>query len=148
MSARRGEGRIALDAALAEAARPGLARRHASADERIRSLPSFRQQGLEMPILMLTAKGQEEDIVRGLELGADDYITKPFSIRELLAPAAAFSGGRSQSSETYEFGCAAGPRLAQALPRRRRSAAHHQRVSPAWSSSSKRPDEPSPATTS
>ncbi|QEG36494.1 response regulator transcription factor [Bythopirellula goksoeyrii] len=44
-----------------------------------------RQAKLEMPILMLTAKGQEEDIVRGLELGADDYMTKPFSIRELLA---------------------------------------------------------------
>ncbi len=36
-------------------------------------------------ILMLTAKGQEIDVVRGLEVGADDYITKPFSIRELLA---------------------------------------------------------------
>ena len=40
---------------------------------------------LDLPILMLTAKGQEEDIVRGLELGADDYLTKPFGIRELLA---------------------------------------------------------------
>jgi DNA-binding response OmpR family regulator len=49
-----------------------------------------RAQGLEMPILMLTAKGQEEDIVRGLELGADDYVTKPFSIRELLARVHAF----------------------------------------------------------
>lgn len=44
-----------------------------------------RQAKLEFPILMLTAKGQEEDIVRGLELGADDYMTKPFGIRELLA---------------------------------------------------------------
>ena len=43
-----------------------------------------------MPIIMLTAKGQEEDIIRGLELGADDYVTKPFSIRELLARAQAF----------------------------------------------------------
>ena len=49
-----------------------------------------RARGLEMPIIMLTAKGQEEDIVRGLELGADDYVTKPFSIRELLARAHAF----------------------------------------------------------
>ena len=39
---------------------------------------------------MLTAKGQEEDIVRGLELGADDYVTKPFSIRQLLARVHAF----------------------------------------------------------
>ncbi len=44
-----------------------------------------RERGLAMPIIMLTAKGQEEDIVRGLELGADDYVTKPFGIRELLA---------------------------------------------------------------
>ena len=38
-----------------------------------------------IPIIMLTAKGEETDIVLGLELGADDYITKPFKIRELLA---------------------------------------------------------------
>jgi two-component system alkaline phosphatase synthesis response regulator PhoP len=38
-----------------------------------------------MPIIMLTARGQEVDKVVGLEIGADDYITKPFSIRELLA---------------------------------------------------------------
>lgn len=45
----------------------------------------IREAGLTIPILMLTAKSQEIDIVRGLEVGADDYITKPFSIRELLA---------------------------------------------------------------
>ena len=39
----------------------------------------------EIPILMLTAKGEESDIVKGLELGADDYMTKPFSIKILLA---------------------------------------------------------------
>ena len=44
-----------------------------------------RQAGHTAPILMLTAKGQEIDVVRGLEAGADDYVTKPFSIRELLA---------------------------------------------------------------
>ena len=38
-----------------------------------------------MPVIMLTARGQEVDKVVGLELGADDYVTKPFSIRELLA---------------------------------------------------------------
>ncbi len=38
-----------------------------------------------IPILMLTAKGEEEDIIKGLEMGADDYVTKPFSIKVLLA---------------------------------------------------------------
>ena len=45
----------------------------------------IREAGFRIPILMLTAKSQEIDIVRGLEVGADDYVTKPFSIRELLA---------------------------------------------------------------
>ena len=45
----------------------------------------LRQAGVTTPILMLTAKSQEIDKVLGLELGADDYVTKPFSSRELLA---------------------------------------------------------------
>lgn len=45
----------------------------------------LRKRGEQIPIIMLTARGQELDRVLGLELGADDYITKPFSIRELLA---------------------------------------------------------------
>ncbi|HLP14869.1 MAG TPA: response regulator transcription factor [Bacteroidota bacterium] len=44
-----------------------------------------REKGIGIPILMLTAKGDEIDKVLGLELGADDYITKPFSLRELIA---------------------------------------------------------------
>ena len=46
---------------------------------------AVREQGIDVPILMLTAKGQEEDIILGLNLGADDYITKPFRIGELIA---------------------------------------------------------------
>jgi two-component system alkaline phosphatase synthesis response regulator PhoP len=45
----------------------------------------WRQEGLQTPILMLTAKGQEKEKIAGLNLGADDYITKPFSLEELLA---------------------------------------------------------------
>ena len=45
----------------------------------------LRNQGIHTPIIMLTAKGQEIDRVVGLELGADDYVTKPFSPRELQA---------------------------------------------------------------
>ena len=45
----------------------------------------WRQEGLQTPIIMLTAKGQEKEKVAGLNLGADDYITKPFSLEELLA---------------------------------------------------------------
>lgn len=44
-----------------------------------------RNAGIKTPIILLTARGEEIDKVLGLELGADDYITKPFSVRELLA---------------------------------------------------------------
>jgi DNA-binding response OmpR family regulator len=45
----------------------------------------LRQKNIDIPVIMLTAKGGEIDKVVGLEIGADDYMTKPFSIRELLA---------------------------------------------------------------
>lgn len=44
-----------------------------------------RAEGIQTPILMLTARGEETDRVLGLDLGADDYVAKPFSIRELMA---------------------------------------------------------------
>ena len=64
---------------------------------------------LDMPILMLTARGRESDIVRGLNLGADDYITKPFSIHELLARVAAAmrrhrGPGVCMGNGVYRFG--------------------------------------------
>ena len=43
------------------------------------------REGSNVPVIMLTAKGEEDDRVRGLELGADDYITKPFSPREMVS---------------------------------------------------------------
>ncbi len=45
----------------------------------------LREAGRDVPILMLTARGREEDRVHGFELGADDYVVKPFSLKELLA---------------------------------------------------------------
>lgn len=65
-----------------------------------------RQEGLEMPIIMLTAKSEESDVVLGLNLGADDYVTKPFSINELLARAAAFlrRTRKGEASDVVEFG--------------------------------------------
>jgi two-component system alkaline phosphatase synthesis response regulator PhoP len=59
-----------------------------------------------VPIIMLTARGQEIDKVVGLELGADDYVTKPFSIRELMARAKAVlrrATPQSTVSEIYRF---------------------------------------------
>ena len=63
-----------------------------------------RSRQLDMPIVMLTAKGQEDDIVRGLELGADDYVTKPFSIRELLARVKAFLRRQGPETSAPKFG--------------------------------------------
>ena len=65
----------------------------------------LRQQQLEVPIVMLTAKGQESEIVEGLELGADDYVTKPFSIHELLARVKAILRRATQlESDRYQIG--------------------------------------------
>jgi len=65
---------------------------------------AIRARKLEMPIIMLTAKGQEEDIIRGLELGADDYVTKPFSIRQLLARTRAFLRRQNGGGTACSFG--------------------------------------------
>jgi DNA-binding response OmpR family regulator len=50
-----------------------------------RVLKTLRDEGRQMPVLILTARGEEADKVRGLHLGADDYVTKPFGVLELLA---------------------------------------------------------------
>src|SRR2546423_3511116 len=74
----------------------------------------LRQRGIHSPIIMLTARGQVVDRVVGLKLGADDYVTKPFEMIELLArieallrraPVAATTAlSSSQLPDTYQFG--------------------------------------------
>jgi len=65
----------------------------------------IRSEGLDMPIIMLTAKGQESDIILGLNLGADDYVTKPFNVRELQARVHAFLRRRKKDTiRQFSFG--------------------------------------------
>jgi two-component system alkaline phosphatase synthesis response regulator PhoP len=65
----------------------------------------MRRAGLAMPIIMLTAKTQESDKVMGLEIGADDYVTKPFSPRELRARVkAVLRRASGEAPEVYRFG--------------------------------------------
>ena len=59
----------------------------------------LRADGISVPVIMLTARGEEADRVLGLDLGADDYMTKPFSVRELLARVRALLR-RTQTTET------------------------------------------------
>ena len=65
---------------------------------------AVRSQGIDVPILMLTAKGREQDVIMGLNLGADDYITKPFRIGELIARTRAFLRRRGPSPAVVRFG--------------------------------------------
>ncbi len=73
---------------------------------------ALRAEDTETPVLILSAKGQEADKVAGLDLGADDYIVKPFSLKELLARiAAALRRGRPRGEDAADnvrrFGSAA-----------------------------------------
>ena len=65
---------------------------------------AVRAQGIDVPVLMLTAKGQEQDVILGLNLGADDYITKPFRLEELIARIRAFLRRRQQTPPVVRFG--------------------------------------------
>src|SRR5439155_3144185 len=67
----------------------------------------IRKAGNNVPIIMLTARGQEIDKVLGLKLGADDYVTKPFGFLELMARVEAVlrrASGRAARTESYQFG--------------------------------------------
>ena len=75
-----------------------------------KTLESIRGAGLQMPVIILTARGEEADKVHGFRVGADDYVTKPFGLSELLARVSAqlrrsrLPGGSAAASERYSFG--------------------------------------------
>jgi two-component system, OmpR family, alkaline phosphatase synthesis response regulator PhoP len=75
----------------------------------------LRQRGARVPVIMLTARGQVVDKVVGLKIGADDYVTKPFEMMELLArieallrrvpqSSGAMAGGAAAATDVYQFG--------------------------------------------
>lgn len=69
-------------------------------------LRSLRDKGIEVPVLILTARGEEADKVMGFRLGADDYVTKPFGVLELLARVSAIlrragQDGQPKAVETF-----------------------------------------------
>lgn len=68
----------------------------------------LREKGDDVPIIILTAREEEDDKVKGLELGADDYMTKPFSVRELLARVQANIRRRAMQAPAGSDGMAAG----------------------------------------
>jgi len=68
---------------------------------------ALRGRGVQAPIIMLTARDAEDDKVRGLDTGADDYVTKPFSMRELLSRINAVRrryAGRREKIREFSFG--------------------------------------------
>jgi len=74
-------------------------------------LEALRQEGIRTPVLILTARSQESDLVMGFDLGADDYVTKPFSTAELVARVRALlrrsrleSQGRAGPGAVERFG--------------------------------------------
>lgn len=100
-------GRVGLEAAQASA--PDLVILDLMLPEMdgFRVLRQFRRENRATPVLVLTARGEEADKVRGLRLGADDYVTKPFGLLELLARVEALlrrAGGPAEPDERYRFG--------------------------------------------
>ncbi len=65
---------------------------------------AVRARGIDVPIVMLTARSQEQDVILGLTLGADDYVTKPFRVGELVARVRAFLRRREAVARSVRFG--------------------------------------------
>ena len=82
-----------------------------------RVLRELRAASLSMPVLILTARGEESDKVRGLKLGADDYVTKPFGLLELLARVEALLRRKSPPPGVVRFGSIEIDRAARTIAR-------------------------------
>jgi len=67
-------------------------------------LKELRRRGSELPVVMLSARGTERDKILGLEIGADDYVVKPFGLQELLARIKAVLRRRYRAGEVIRFG--------------------------------------------
>lgn len=67
-------------------------------------LEQLREEGNSIPVLMLTARAEIDDKVRGLDAGADDYLTKPFQLKELLARIRSLLRRNEKKLETYQIG--------------------------------------------
>ena len=80
-----GDGRAGAPALSPGEIRPRAAGRHDAGQSGYDVCRELRARGAAVPVLFLTAKGEEIDKVVGLKLGADDYVTKPFGVHELLA---------------------------------------------------------------
>ena len=102
---------------------------------------AIRARGDDMPILMLTAKGQEEDVILGLNLGADDYIAKPFRIGELMARVqrTAAEKYRPPRDDVPVWRVRAESKRPQAVQGRRRDRAHGEGVQRCSNSSRRGP---------
>jgi two-component system, OmpR family, alkaline phosphatase synthesis response regulator PhoP len=82
-----------------------------------RLLETIRAERIETPVLVLTARGDEADKVRGLRNGADDYVTKPFALRELLARVAALLRRTKGSTGSLSFGAVVVDQATRAVTR-------------------------------
>ncbi|HEX9162057.1 MAG TPA: response regulator transcription factor, partial [Thermoanaerobaculia bacterium] len=84
-----------------------------------RVLRGMREARLATPVLILTAKGEESDKVRGLKMGADDYVTKPFGLLELLARVEALlrRGRHANAEEADGFGSVVVDRASRTVTR-------------------------------
>lgn len=99
------DGRDALDYALAESYDGILLDVMLPTMDGFEVLRRLRAEGVKTPVLLLTAKGEREDKIHGLDLGADDYVTKPFDMPELLARVRALTRrGKDYSHSLLKLG--------------------------------------------